>query len=146
MIGPFTSRDGTYVGLPPWVEPPKDAHMFERTQSRFVLPSDGETSVLSFDVPAGVALHVHAIGMGARDGMGTMLGVWSLKKGGKEVEGYHYLPCSIGSLDAPARVQAEIPGGTTFEIVVVNNANVSGYTYVARAFGWLYRPAPGEVQ
>lgn len=145
MNGPFTSIDRSYVGLPPWVEPPKDARMVDSTDQVTATPGV-EAVVLSFKVESGKTLHIHGVGTGCKDAMGVMLGQWSLKNGDYEIEGYHYLPCALGSLDQPKRVSVTLRGPATLNIVVLNNAYVTTYTYVATIWGWIYQPDDREVQ
>lgn len=143
-LAPLTSIDRTYVGLPPWRHPPKDARMVEQTGS-VVVVAGGAGEVIVFEVPGNLHLVIHQVGFSSRDGMGTMLGTWSVKASGEPIEGYHHIPAAIGTIDAPAQVQIIVPGRKTFAIEVQNNAYVNAYTFVARIAGWLYRPNPSEA-
>lgn len=120
--------------------------MVDQTDSATVAPGSGDVDVNTFDVPAGLTLVIVGLGTGCRDGMGSMLGTWSLKNGSQVIEGYHHLPFVVGSIDQPSRVQAILRGPATFKVAVRNEASISVYTYAARIMGWLYQADEREAQ
>lgn len=142
--------DGIAVGmasaqgsiLPPWLFPPERCRVVDLTTELPELCSAGGlVEVLAYEVPDRLTLTVRGIGFGSADPTDCLHATWTVKVGGEVLEGYHYLPATIGHIDDLAGVHMLIEPGKRFSIEVTNGSQANDAYYSGRIFGWLYDPA-----
>ncbi len=127
-------------GAAPWNAPPEDARVVDFTSDLVMVGPLATGVVLTFEVPLRLRLVVVKVGFGSLDPTDLARATFSAKVGSEVLEGYHYLPATIGYVDDPSDAFMMIDRGKTLSIEVTNNFPLLICWYQARIYGWLYYP------